>query len=217
MSFATMFRQMPSRSIILTGNLRGASSMRMGIPSMVRAFHPPRPAVSIPRLSNNFGKTWSLGFMAGGSMLAGGAIAWATKPVECDAVMPEPPVPKPGTKAEAKSIVNVYQLTFGTICGICAGVFIKKGLKLIAVALGAAYVLLQYLASKRLVNINWQSMSSSYGREMERLAGPLDPSKSRFQQMPLVRIWNRLVEFLTSDFQERATFIAGLVLGLRLG
>lgn len=184
---------------------------------MARAFHAPRPVLSVPRVSSNVGKPWSLGLMAGGSLLAGGAVGWYTKPVECDAVMPEPPLPKPSNKAEAKSIVNLYQLTFGTICGICAGVFIKKGLKLIAVVLGAAYVLLQYLASKRLVNINWKSMSSSYGREMERLAGPLDPSTSRFQQMPLVRIWNRAVEFLTSDFQERATFIAGLILGLRLG
>lgn len=217
MSFGPMFRQMSSRCTLFSSNLRGASSMRMSIPSLARAFHPPSPAVSIPRVSTNIGKTWSLGLLAGGSVLAGGTIAWATKPVECDTVVPEPPLPKPGSKEETKSIVNVYQLTFGTICGICAGVFIKKGLKLIAVVLGAAYVLLQYLASKRLVHINWQSMSSSYGREMERLAGPLDPSKSRFQQMPLVRIWNRLVEFLTSDFQERATFIAGLVLGLRLG
>ncbi|WFD20672.1 hypothetical protein MCAP1_002923 [Malassezia caprae] len=217
MSFVPMFRQMPSRCTLFSSNLRGASSMRASIPSMARAFHPPRPTISVPRVSTNVRNTWSLGLMAGGSVLAGGAIAWTTKPVECDAAVPEPPLPKPGSKAEAKSIVNVYQLTFGTICGICAGVFIKKGLKLIAVILGAAYVLLQYLASKRLVNINWKSMSSSYGQEMERLAGPLDPTKSRFQQMPLVRIWNRLVEFLTSDFQERATFIAGLVLGLRLG
>ncbi|WFD28345.1 hypothetical protein MNAN1_003354 [Malassezia nana] len=211
-----MFRLTPLRSSLFAANMRN-TSMRMRLLSMVRAFHPLRTAVCFPRVSAQAGKPWSLAFMAGGSLLAGGAFAWANQPVDCDAMVPDPPLPKPGSQAEAKSIVNVYQLTFGTICGLCAGIFIKKGLKLIAVVLGAAYVLLQYLASKRLLNINWQSMSSSYGRELERLAGPLDPSKSRFQQMPLVRIWNRLVEFLTSDFQERATFIAGLILGLRLG
>ena len=31
------------------------------------------------------------------------------------------------------------------------------------------------------------------------------------------RIWNRGTHFLMADFQPRATFMAGLLLGLRLG
>lgn len=31
--------------------------------------------------------------------------------------------------AEAESIVNVRDLSFGTVAGICVGVFVKKGLK----------------------------------------------------------------------------------------
>jgi len=42
-----------------------------------------------------------------------------------------------------ESIVSVPQLTFGATCGICAGVFVKKGFKLVAFFLGGVFVLLQ--------------------------------------------------------------------------
>jgi FUN14 domain-containing protein 1 len=40
-------------------------------------------------------------------------------------------------------MVNLYELTFGTVTGICAGVFIKKGAKMVAFFLGGVFVLLQ--------------------------------------------------------------------------
>lgn len=42
-----------------------------------------------------------------------------------------------------KSIVSAYELSFGAVCGICAGIFIKKGAKAIAFLLGGAFVFLQ--------------------------------------------------------------------------
>lgn len=42
-----------------------------------------------------------------------------------------------------QSIVSLPQLTFGAVCGICSGVFVKKGFRLVAFALGAVFVLLQ--------------------------------------------------------------------------
>lgn len=42
-----------------------------------------------------------------------------------------------------KSDLNVYNLGFGTVCGICSGIFIKKGAKFIAFLLGGGFVLLQ--------------------------------------------------------------------------
>jgi hypothetical protein len=41
------------------------------------------------------------------------------------------------------SAVNVYQLGFGTVCGVCAGVFIKKGARALAFLLGGVFVFLQ--------------------------------------------------------------------------
>jgi hypothetical protein len=51
---------------------------------------------------------------------------------------PESEIPPPPA-----SSVNVYELTFGTVAGICAGVFIKKGAKAVAFFLGGVFVLLQ--------------------------------------------------------------------------
>jgi hypothetical protein len=44
-----------------------------------------------------------------------------------------------------QSSIKTYELTFGAVCGICAGVFIKKGAKAIAFLLGGVFVLLQVL------------------------------------------------------------------------
>ena len=41
------------------------------------------------------------------------------------------------------STVNIYELSFGTVCGVCAGVFIKKGAKAIAFILGGIFMMLQ--------------------------------------------------------------------------
>jgi FUN14 family len=37
----------------------------------------------------------------------------------------------------------MYELTFGTVCGVCAGVFVKKGAKALAFFFGGVFVLLQ--------------------------------------------------------------------------
>jgi hypothetical protein len=42
-----------------------------------------------------------------------------------------------------ESIVNMYELTFGTVCGVCAGVFVKKGARALAFVFGGIFVLLQ--------------------------------------------------------------------------
>jgi hypothetical protein len=52
------------------------------------------------------------------------------------------PLPPP-----PESSVNMYELTFGTVCGICAGIFVKKGAKALAVVFGGIFVLLQVSAA----------------------------------------------------------------------
>lgn len=71
------------------------------------------------------------------------------QPIRCDtstgASLPRPAAA--GSSASAgqapESMLNVYQLTFGTVCGICTGVFLKKGLRAIAFLLGGVFVLMQ--------------------------------------------------------------------------
>lgn len=180
---------------------------------MARAFR--THAASMPVQSSRF--IASAGLLAGTSALFAGAYTWSMQPVACDAGhWSRGPMPTPHTKEEAQSIVNLYELSFGTVCGLCAGIFIKKGLKLTAFFLGGAYVLLQFLASRSLVRINWNSIESVYDSAVRALAGPADVTYGH-GQYALVRVWRRTVNFLTADFQQRATFIGGLALGLRLG
>ena len=48
-----------------------------------------------------------------------------------------------GLPPPPQSSVDKYGLTFGTVCGICAGVFVKKGAKVLAFFFGGVFVLLQ--------------------------------------------------------------------------
>jgi hypothetical protein len=52
------------------------------------------------------------------------------------------PLPPP-----PESAVNMYELTFGTVCGICTGIFVKKGAKALALVFGGIFVLLQVSAA----------------------------------------------------------------------
>ncbi|TFK54981.1 hypothetical protein OE88DRAFT_1624343, partial [Heliocybe sulcata] len=111
-----------------------------------------------------------------------------------------------------KSGVNAYELTFGTVCGICAGVFIKKGARFVAFALGGVFVLLQYLGSLSLLRVNWAKMGSRF----ENLFYTTDATGAK-KPPSVYSLWRWLVDFLTADFQPRASFLAGLALGLRVG
>ncbi|KAI0035703.1 FUN14 family-domain-containing protein [Vararia minispora EC-137] len=120
-----------------------------------------------------------------------------------DADLPPPPT----------SSVNVYELSFGTVCGICAGVFIKKGAKVVAFALGGVFVLLQYLGSKSIIRVDWSRISQKF----ENLFYSADKVTGQRRPPTILSLWRWTVDFLTADFQPRASFIAGLALGIRLG
>lgn len=164
-----------------------------------------------------------LGLILGGSLIAAtGFSAFVSQPVACESARPyaqntSPAASPASVDPQPESIVNVYQLSFGTACGFCAGVFIKKGLKLIAFALGGCYILLQYMNSQRLISVNWKAINGKYDKYVGSAAGPVDPNARGFSGSTAQRIWNRGTNFLMADFQQRATFMAGLLLGFRLG
>ncbi|KAK4050889.1 hypothetical protein OIV83_003311 [Microbotryomycetes sp. JL201] len=99
----------------------------------------------------------------------------------------------------AESSINVRDLGFGTISGICVGIFIKKGLK--------------YMSSRSFVTVNWNAVSSTYDSIVTKHAGP-DATKSGNR---LAGVTNTFVDFVTANVQSRATFVLGMMLGLRLG
>ena len=122
-------------------------------------------------------------------------------------------------------------MLFRSVCGICAGVFVKKGAKFVAFLLGGTFVLLQvistlethplrpksdsytaqYLGSLSIVRVDWSRAASRFENLFYRTEGGV-------RRPPTIgSIWNWLVSFLAADFQPRASFVAGLALGLRIG
>ncbi|KAJ7740710.1 FUN14 family-domain-containing protein [Mycena maculata] len=137
-------------------------------------------------------------------------------PIHCEGSLPASPVaPTPDSELPPPpaSSVNLYELSFGTVAGICAGVFIKKGAKAVAFFLGGVFVLLQYFGSFGVLKVDWQAM----GTRFQRLFYTTDAETGSKATPTIYTAWKWLVDFLTADFQPRASFIAGLALGLRIG
>jgi len=150
---------------------------------------------------------------AGVSAVGLGTSFFAIPTLHCD---PSPAAPEvsqlPPPPPEYESIVNLYELGFGTVCGLCAGVFIKKGAKALAFVLGGVFVLLQYLGSLSVLRVDWVRIGSRF----ENLFYTTD-AKGQKHAPTVYSTWIWLVDFLTADFQKRASFITGLALGLRVG
>ena len=71
---------------------------------------------------------------------------------------------------------------------------------------------LQYFNSMSLIRVDWVKVS----RRFENLFYTVQENGQR-KPPSLHSLWNWLIDFLTADFQPRATFVAGLLLGLRIG
>ncbi|KAF5330836.1 hypothetical protein D9619_005800 [Psilocybe cf. subviscida] len=141
------------------------------------------------------------------------------RPVYCDVSSPPQAHPMPITpRVEEKesplpkSSVSMYELGFGTVAGICAGVFVKKGAKAVAWFMGGIFVLLQYMGSASLVRVDWKRI----GARFEDAFHSKDAS-GQSKPPTVLSLWNWTINFLTADFQPRASFVAGFVLGLRIG
>lgn len=147
-----------------------------------------------------------------------GLATWQKEPVRCDApitpttrephVVPAKDLPPPPS-----SSLSFYDLGFGTVVGLCAGIFVKKGAKAAAWLLGGVFVLLQYLNAQSLVRVDWSRVAARF----EERFHSVDPSTGVSRAPNVGALWRWLVDFLTADFQGRASFIAGFGLGLRIG
>ncbi|KAG0142963.1 hypothetical protein CROQUDRAFT_661839 [Cronartium quercuum f. sp. fusiforme G11] len=133
-----------------------------------------------------------------GACTSATTIAFLTRPIA--RADDKPIVTRPGAVSPPpESILSLQKLSFGTVSGICVGVFIRKGLRLLACLFGAGFVFLQYLHSRSFVDVHWSRMERVYDRQRGKGIGE--------------RFWT----FITADFQARSSFSIGLVLGLRIG
>ncbi|OAV96731.1 hypothetical protein PTTG_07680 [Puccinia triticina 1-1 BBBD Race 1] len=172
--------------------------------------------VSIPRQSQSF-KTSGMKYTSSLGILLAIAGYQLTKPaIQLESELSPGPMieyhQQQPTEPEIESLLSVRKLSFGTLTGICAGVFVKKGLNFLAFIFGGGFVLLQYLHSSSLIKIDWKTWAHRYesrfwsNKDNSRLGGP-----------PAKPILARFLHFLTSDFQYRSTFTVGFFLGLRIG
>jgi len=95
------------------------------------------------------------------------------------------------------------QLSFGGAAGLVVGYTAKKVTKLVALALGAAFILVQVLAYSGLITVNWGAVQTTAQGVWT------DPTG-----MTLVdRAWN----VLTANLPFGGGFVAGFALGFKLG
>ncbi|KXN85474.1 FUN14 domain-containing protein 1 [Leucoagaricus sp. SymC.cos] len=119
---------------------------------------------------------------------------------------------KPNYPPPPQSSLSLFELSFGAVAGICAGVFVKKGARAVAWLLGGMFVFLQYLGSKSLIEVDWARISSRF----ENLFYTRDAAGNS-KPPSVLSLWRWLIDFLTADFQPRASFLAGFALGIRVG
>jgi len=119
---------------------------------------------------------------------------------------PEKPLPDP------PSFTDPYQLTFGTVCGLVAGVFVKKGLRVVAFIMGGGFLLLQYFNSLHWIRVDWATAERQFNRAF------YVTDEGGVQRPPTIATaWKWFIDFVLADFQPRASFIVGFMLGLRFG
>jgi uncharacterized membrane protein (Fun14 family) len=95
------------------------------------------------------------------------------------------------------------QLGFGVVAGFAVGYALKKVGKLLAIALGLVFIVVQVLAYVGFVTVHWS--------QVQVQVEPVFGSGS------LSSLWSRLLEVLTFNLAFAGAFVPGLVVGLRRG
>lgn len=95
------------------------------------------------------------------------------------------------------------QVTFGGLAGYAVGYALKKVGRFLAIALGLLFIAVQLLAQAGYIQVDWTRIQ----RDVEPL----------LQQPGLQSLWERLLKTLTYNLPFGASFVGGLVLGLRAG
>lgn len=98
---------------------------------------------------------------------------------------------------------HLQQISFGALAGFAVGYALKKAGKAVALVLGLLFVALQLLAYYGLIDINWGVVQ-----------GHVDPL---LEPEALGSLWQGLVGLLTFNITFAASFVPGLVVGLRRG
>jgi len=112
--------------------------------------------------------------------------AWTVPPTRT--ISPPPPLafqqPLPPPPI---SSVNAYELGFGLTCGVCAGVFVKKGAKALAFVFGGLFVFLQvciHSPYERLSCFTFYLVSQLYIHDTRRLGTDIIAFRKAYRVHP---------------------------------
>lgn len=97
----------------------------------------------------------------------------------------------------------VAALGFGGVAGAVVGYTAKKVTKLVALALGAAFILVQVLAYNGFISVNWGAVQHSAAGVWSDPAG--------------VTLADRAWQMLTANLPFGGGFVAGFAVGFKLG
>ncbi|WP_243027931.1 FUN14 domain-containing protein [Thermus albus] len=95
------------------------------------------------------------------------------------------------------------QMTFGGLAGYAVGYALKKVGRFLAIILGLLFVAVQLLAQAGYIQVDWTRIQ----KDVEPL----------LKQPGLQSLWERLLNTLTYNLPFGASFVGGLILGLRAG
>lgn len=97
----------------------------------------------------------------------------------------------------------VEQLGFGAVAGFAAGYALKKVGKIVAIAVGLLFVVVQVLAYYGFITINWHAVQ-----------GSVDPMLT---PNALGGAWRTVLAVLTYNIAFAAAFVPAFVVGLKRG
>ncbi len=97
----------------------------------------------------------------------------------------------------------IQQISFGFVAGFVVGYAFKKVGKMLAIALGLIFILLQILAYYGFITINWAKVQDQVNPVLE--------------QESLKSIWNNIIAILTYNISFAAAFIPAFLLGIKKG
>ena len=97
----------------------------------------------------------------------------------------------------------IQQISFGFVAGFVVGYAFKKVGKMLAIALGLIFILLQVLAYYGFITINWATVQDRVNPILE--------------QESLKSIWQNILAILTYNISFAAAFIPAFIIGLKKG
>ena len=98
---------------------------------------------------------------------------------------------------------GIEQLGFGALAGACAGYAAKKAARVAAILIGIMFILLQFLAYKHFVAINWGAVEHA-ARGVTESGAPHSA-------------WSGFWRVLTHNLPFGAAFAAGFWVGFKKG